>query len=161
MNKDRYCKLWLSLAGFLVAAGMSVGITQSALAQIIEDNTLDNDRVDLNASGAVSGMISLPDVTFIENDLVELPELPVNPDVLAASSCVVRRQTQIGRFIITGSGSLPERPREAAILPYSNGMFRPLPSEPSSDAGESLPWRQGEPIVESQGSIRSPMAGWS
>ncbi|MCG8365048.1 MAG: hypothetical protein MJA27_17185, partial [Pseudanabaenales cyanobacterium] len=121
-------------------------------ATVTDPEELDgNDRVDLNASGAVSGVISLPDVTFIENDLVELPERAVNPDVLVASSCVVRSQAQTGRFIITGSDSLPERPGEVTILPYSTGTIRPLPSEQSSDAGEALPWRRGEPIVESQG----------
>ena len=110
-----------------------------------------NDRVDINASGAISGVISLPDVTFIENDLVELPERVITPDTLATSSCVARSQAQAGRFIITGSGSLPERPGEAAILPYSTGTIRPLPIEQSSDAGEALPWRRGEPIIESQG----------
>ena len=37
--------------------------------------TLDlNDRVDINASGAVSGIITLPDVSFIQNSLTELEQ---------------------------------------------------------------------------------------
>ena len=110
-----------------------------------------NDRVDLNASGAISGVISLPDVTFVENDFVELPERPVNSDTLLATSCVARSQAQPGRFIITGSGSLPERPGETPLLPYSTGTIRPLPVEASSDARDISLWQRGEAIVESQG----------
>ncbi|MEH1839518.1 MAG: filamentous hemagglutinin N-terminal domain-containing protein, partial [Nostoc sp.] len=55
-------------------------------------NTLDgNNRVDINATGAVSGVITLPDTTFIPNSLTELPENQINTESILANSCIVRR----------------------------------------------------------------------
>ncbi len=33
-----------------------------------------NSRADVNATGAVSGAVSIPDVSFIQNSLTELPD---------------------------------------------------------------------------------------
>jgi filamentous hemagglutinin family protein len=88
-----------------------------------------NDRVDINASGALSsGTITLPDDRFLQQKLVELPENFVDASNLLANSCIARSE-QGGSFIVTGSGGLPTRPGDAAVSNYPTGEIRPIPSE--------------------------------
>lgn len=81
--------------------------------------TLDgNDRVDVNASGRISsGVITLPDVTLLQNSLVALPSSIIDTNALLATSCLARSPRQ-GSFIITGAGGLPIRPDDLAIAPF-------------------------------------------
>ncbi|NEP09120.1 MAG: filamentous hemagglutinin N-terminal domain-containing protein [Symploca sp. SIO2C1] len=123
--------------------------------------TLDgNQRVDINASGAVDGVIILPDVTFIQNSLNELPENLIDPDTLLANSCIVRSADSGGNFIITGPGGLPLRPGDATDSPYSTGTVLPVPSDNgqnnSSNSVTNPPWQIGDPIVEPTGVYRLP-----
>ncbi|KAM3110390.1 two-partner secretion domain-containing protein [Phormidesmis sp. 146-33] len=115
-------------------------------------NTLDNNhQVDVNATGAVSGIITIPDVSFIQNSLTELPDTQINTDTLLATSCIVRRnQATQGSFTITGSGGLPQRPGEAqaSSFPIVDVETLPVDGKPTSS---NRPWRKGDPIVESQG----------
>ncbi|MEQ8996872.1 MAG: filamentous hemagglutinin N-terminal domain-containing protein [Coleofasciculus sp. B1-GNL1-01] len=114
--------------------------------------TLDNNnRVDINASGAVDGVITLPNLDFIQNSLTELPENLIDTDNLLANSCIVRSDEQEGTFIITGAGNLPTRPGDASALPYPTGEVRAVPSESSS-----RPWQKGDPIVEPTGVYQLP-----
>ncbi|MDJ0596645.1 MAG: hypothetical protein QNJ72_42870, partial [Pleurocapsa sp. MO_226.B13] len=112
--------------------------------EILENNS----RADLNATGAVSGAVSIPDVSFIQNSLTELPDNSINTDELVANSCVApvgnRRQ---GRFIITGGDSLPLRPGNADLSDFSTGEVR---SVPNNNRG----WQPGDPIIEPQGMYR-------
>lgn len=114
-------------------------------------NNLDgNGRVDINATGAIDGAIILPDLTFIQNSLLQLPENLINPESLIVNSCVVPNPSQGGTFIITGSGNFPTRPGESNISPYPTGGVEPIPSET-----ETQSWRRGEPIVEAEGVYQS------
>ncbi|WP_416673923.1 beta strand repeat-containing protein [Egbenema bharatensis] len=112
-----------------------------------DPDTLDgNDRVDINASGQISsGNISIPDTSFVQDSLADLPESAIDTESLIASSCVVRSQETEGRFIITGRGGLPERPGEGGRSVYATGEVRSIP-ETSQTA-----WQMGDPIVEPQG----------
>ncbi|PSF35519.1 hypothetical protein C7H19_16015 [Aphanothece hegewaldii CCALA 016] len=92
-------------------------------------DTLDNnDRVDINASGAVSGVISVPDLTFIQNSLFELPETLINTENLIASSCVIPNQQKAGTFILTGPDGLPTRPNNNLTSPYPTGTIETIPT---------------------------------
>lgn len=104
-----------------------------------------NDRVDINASGAVSGIITLPNISFIENSLTELPDTVVNTDQLIAGSCIARAERG-GSFIVSGSGGLPDRPGDAFLPPYPTGEIRSLSGETAVDRGTST-----DAIVEPQG----------
>ena len=118
-------------------------------------NLLDgNDRVDINASGAFSGVISLPDVSFLQNSLTELPVNAITTETLIANSCVVPSGGQRGTFIITGAGGLPVRPGDASVSPYSTGTVRTVPDNESSLPGATRPWQKGDPIVEPTGTYR-------
>ncbi|NEO62857.1 MAG: S-layer family protein, partial [Moorea sp. SIO4G2] len=114
--------------------------------------TLDNNnRVDINASGAVDGVITLPNLDFIENSLTELLDNLIDTDNLLANSCIVRTSEQEGKFIITGGGNLPTRPGDASVSRYPTGEVRTVPSESAS-----RPWQKGDPIVEATGVYQLP-----
>ncbi|NET57986.1 MAG: filamentous hemagglutinin N-terminal domain-containing protein [Symploca sp. SIO2E6] len=114
--------------------------------------TLDhNNRVDINASGAVDGVITLPNLDFIQNSLTELPDNLIDTDSLLANSCIVRTREQEGKFIITGGGSLPNRPGDSVSSPYPTGVVRMIPSETPP-----RPWQKGDPIIQATGVYQLP-----
>jgi filamentous hemagglutinin family protein len=109
-----------------------------------------NDRVDVDASGVQSGIVTTPDVSFIQNSLADLSDNATNPETLLANSCIVRDRQQ-GRFTITGSGGLPERPGNATQADYPTGTIQ---SVTESESRASRPWQMGDAIVEPQGVYR-------
>jgi len=117
-----------------------------------------NNRVDVNATGAVEGVITIPDTTFIQNSLTELPDNQINTDSLLANSCIVRRnQPTQGSFTITGSGGLPQRPGDAQMSTFPTVDIETLPSDGTpSNTNLNRPWQKGDPIVEPQGVYRLP-----
>ncbi|WNZ21525.1 filamentous hemagglutinin N-terminal domain-containing protein [Leptolyngbya sp. NK1-12] len=109
-----------------------------------------NNRVDVDASGVRSGVVTAPDVSFIQNSLADLPAGAIDTDQLLANSCIARTN-QDGTFLITGTGGLPAAPGNDAASSYPTGEVREIPA---SEAGSS--WQPGEPIVEPQGVYRLP-----
>jgi filamentous hemagglutinin family protein len=120
-------------------------------------DTLDrNNQVDINATGAISGIITIPDVSFIQNSLTELPDNQINTDTLLANSCIVRtNQLTRGSFIVTGTGSLPQRPGEPQTSSFPTVSVETLPSDDQTSSLDRA-WRKGDPIVEPQGVYRLP-----
>ncbi|MEQ9666811.1 two-partner secretion domain-containing protein [Coleofasciculus sp. G2-EDA-02] len=128
------------------------GFGYTPAAKGTDPATLDhNQRVDINADAAIDGIITIPDLTFIENSLIDLPDNFIDSDNLIANSCMVRADQQNGRFIITGAGNLPLRPGDLTISPYPTGTVRMIPTESTT-----RPWQKGDPIVESTGVYRLP-----
>jgi large exoprotein involved in heme utilization and adhesion len=124
-----------------------------------DPDTLDrNNQVDVNATGAVEGVITIPDTTFIQNSLTELPENQIDTDSLLASSCIVRRnQPTRGSFTITGTGGLAQRPGDAQMSSYPTVDIETLPSDGTpTNTNPNRPWQKGDPIVEPQGVYRLP-----
>ncbi|HEY9661810.1 MAG TPA: hypothetical protein V6C65_25420, partial [Allocoleopsis sp.] len=113
-----------------------------------------NDRVDLDASGAVSsGAVQTPNTDFIQNSLADLAETVVDADSLIANSCIVRTN-EGGTFLITGSGGLPpNRPGVAPLPPYPAGEVRTGNNESETEQEHSS-WQPGDAIVEPQGVFR-------
>ncbi len=107
----------------------------------------DNNRVDINATGAVSGVITLPDTTFIQNSLTELQQNLIDTNALISNSCIARNSKQEGIFIITGSGGLPNRPGDASVSSYPTGTVQGVIPDTSS-------WKKGDPIIEPTGVYR-------
>jgi len=123
------------------------------------DTLENNNQVDINASGAVSGDITITsDTSFIQNSLTELPNNQINTDSLLANSCIVRRnETTRGSFFITGTGGLPERPGDAQMSSFPTVDIETLPSDSTpSTTNPKRPWQKGDPIVEPQGVYRLP-----
>nr|MDJ0568049.1 hypothetical protein [Pleurocapsa sp. MO_192.B19] len=108
-----------------------------------------NNRADVNATGAVLGSVSIPDVSFIQNSLNDLPDNSINTNELVANSCVAPvGNRQQGKFIITGGDSLPVRPGNAiSISDFDTGEVRSVTEGKSS-------WQRGDAIVEPQGIYR-------
>ena len=125
-----------------------------------DPDTLDgNNRVDINATGTVaSGTIALPDTTFIQNSLTELPDNQIDTDSLLANSCIVRRnQPTRGSFTITGTGGLPQRPGDAQMSSFPTVDIETLPSyDTPTTTNPNRSWQKGDPIVEPQGVYRLP-----
>ncbi len=120
--------------------------------------TLDrNNRVDINASGAVSGVIVLPDTSFVKNNLDELPEDAINTNALIANSCIARRNQQNGSFFVTGSGGLPARPNDAPLPSYSTGDVQPVSIQESTKLStQKRRWQIGDPVLEPSGVYELP-----
>ncbi|GAB1540286.1 hypothetical protein NUACC21_29550 [Scytonema sp. NUACC21] len=123
-----------------------------------DPRTLDgNNLVDVNASGRVSGAIALPDTSFLQNSLSELPENLIDTSNLIANSCIARNQSQEeGSFTITGSGGLADRPGDALMSVYAFRAVRTIPNASPSTNSTRRPWQKGDPIVEPQGVYRLP-----
>jgi large exoprotein involved in heme utilization and adhesion len=117
-------------------------------------NTLDgNNRVDINASGGISsGIINTPDTSFIQNNLSELSQTPIDTNALIANSCIGRNFNKLeGSFTITGLGGLPNRPGDVSLSTYSTGDVRSVQGDRASNL-----WHKGDPIVEPQGVYKLP-----
>ena len=117
-------------------------------------DTLDgNNQVDVNATGQLaSGIITFPDVSFIENSLSELPDAPIDTDTLVASSCIAPVAQGRGRLVLTGADGIPQQPGSTGIAAVSTGEVRPLSAAVSADdrAEAESDWQIGDPIVEPQ-----------
>jgi filamentous hemagglutinin family protein len=123
------------------------------------DTLENNNQVDINATGAASGVITITsDTSFIQNSLTELPDNQINTDSLLANSCIVRRnQPTRGSFFITGTGGLPQRPGDAQMSSYPTVDIETLPSDSiPTNSNPNRPWQKGDPIVEPQGVYRLP-----
>ncbi|GAP94220.1 two-partner secretion domain-containing protein [Leptolyngbya sp. NIES-2104] len=114
-----------------------------------------NTRVDVNATGTIaSGTIVLPDTSFIQNSLTELPENQIDTNTLLANSCIVRRnQPTQGSFTITGAGGLPQRPGDTQM---SNFPIVSVETPPDTEPTSNRVWQKGDAIVEPQGVYRLP-----
>ncbi|NEP00177.1 MAG: filamentous hemagglutinin N-terminal domain-containing protein [Symploca sp. SIO2E9] len=119
----------------------------------------DNNRVDINASGGIDGVIILPDVSFIQNSLNDLPEALVNPDILIAGSCIIPTNEPQGSLYITGAGGLPTRPGDISVAPFPTGIVKPIGNSgdsPNSVSRTNRRWQKGDPIVEPTGVYQLP-----
>lgn len=106
--------------------------------------TLNNGRVDINASGTLrSGTITLQDNSFIQNSLNQLPQNAIDTNTLLANTCITRNK-QNGTFFITGTGGLPTNPVDLST--YPTGTVQAVGSD----------WKRGNAIVEPQGVYQLP-----
>lgn len=112
-----------------------------------------NGQVDVNAVGGVPGTVSLPDLSFIQNNLSDLPQATLDTDALLANSCVTRTADG-STFLVTGVGGLPDRPGEVPASQYPTGAIRVLTSDETST--DSRSWELGDPVAEPQGLYQLP-----
>ncbi len=103
-----------------------------------------NGRVDINASGTVAGVITLPDTSFIQNGLTSFSQVLVDSSKLLANSCIVRRNRETGStFFITGSGGLPYRPGDLPLAAFPMGEVRNVAADAVTDFGVSAQSNDG------------------
>ncbi|NMF83364.1 filamentous hemagglutinin N-terminal domain-containing protein [Nodosilinea sp. P-1105] len=116
--------------------GQNANIGSGSLTREELFDLINNDRVDVNASGAVeSGQIIVGDSSFIENSLTSLADTIIDTAALTAGSCIARTDDSLGDFVITGSGGLPQRPGDSGISAYPTGTVRPI-TEPTATLQE-------------------------
>jgi filamentous hemagglutinin family protein len=123
------------------------------------DTLENNNQVDINVTGTISGVITITsDTSFIQNSLTELPDNQIDTDSLLANSCIVRRnQPTQGSFMITGTGGLPQRPGDAQMSSYPTVDIETLPTDSTpSNTNPNRPWQKGDLIIEPQGVYRLP-----
>jgi filamentous hemagglutinin family protein len=81
--------------------------------------TLDtNGFVDINATGATSGIITLPDLNPLQNNRPELAQGLLDADQALSRSCLARNP-KTGKFYITGAGGVPLQPGDPSLSSYS------------------------------------------
>ncbi|MBE9069610.1 filamentous hemagglutinin N-terminal domain-containing protein [Leptolyngbya cf. ectocarpi LEGE 11479] len=109
-----------------------------------DPRTLDgNNRVDINATGRLaSGNILLPDVSFIQNTLTELPDNLVNPETLVSNSCIARSNDTASSFTLTGSDGLPSNSSQPS---YSLSIVQSTNIQPTT---EPTDLGQDTPVIE-------------
>lgn len=119
-----------------------------------------NDRVDINASSnvGISGSVTIPDFSFLQNSLSALASNFVDPSQVVAGSCLARRNAEQGSFVVTGTGGLPTTPLTNldewyAINPRST---TPAQAIQSRRAASEKRWKLGDPIVEAQTILETP-----
>ncbi len=128
---------------------------EQALPSTAPDSLDGNSRVDVNASGQLaSGIITFPDVSFIENSLSELPDAPIDTDTLVASSCIAPIAQGSGRLVLTGADGIPQQPGSAGIASIPTGTVRSLSTETSTTPEEHEGWAIGDAIAEPQSLYR-------
>ncbi|BDA76477.1 unknown protein (plasmid) [Calothrix sp. PCC 7716] len=116
------------------------------------NNLNGNNRVDVNASGRVSGsIIGIPETTFIQNSLADLPNNQIDTNALIANSCIARTANQNSTFFVVGKGGIPLRPDSASLPNYSTGAIRSLET-----ASRRQPWKSGDAVVEPTGAYELP-----
>lgn len=112
-----------------------------------------NGQADVNASGAVSGtIVGVPNITFLQNSLTQLPQNAIDTNTLLANSCITRRNRTGSSFYVIGSGNLSATPNDAPISSYSTGIVQSIPATSASNR----PWQKGDAIVEPQGVYQLP-----
>jgi filamentous hemagglutinin family protein len=113
-----------------------------------------NNRVDVNATGAVSGTISLPDTGFIQNNLNQIAINGIDTEKLLAQTCLIRKDGPQGTFYIVGTGGIPNRPSDRGLSDYATNTV-----QPTVQAHQRL-WKLGDPIVEPQGFYKLADGRW-
>jgi filamentous hemagglutinin family protein len=93
--------------------------------------TLDtNGFVDINATGATSGIITLPDLNPLQNNRAELPQGLLDADKALSRSCLARNPNT-GKFYITGAGGIPPQPGDPTLSNYSTLPVASASAEPT------------------------------
>jgi len=121
-----------------------------------------NQQVNISASSqfGVSGTVTTPDFSFLQNNLTELASQLVSADRLIAGSCIARRNQTQGSFVVTGNGGLPTSPYDAIRSSYSAAGIQLLDGSPVARSippvSKKLNWQMGQPIQEAQGMTVTP-----
>ncbi|NJM47412.1 MAG: hypothetical protein HC860_15655 [Alkalinema sp. RU_4_3] len=81
--------------------------------------TLDkNGLVDINATGRISGIITLPEFNPLQNNRPEFTPSLIDTDNILSRSCLARNP-KTGKFYVTGIGGLPPKPGDRPLSTYS------------------------------------------
>ena len=88
------------------------------------DSLYGNNRVDINATGGVDGEVTAPNVSFLENDLANLPDNLIVPDQLLANSCIARSTDGRGTLVETGRDGIYINPESVSAPSFATGTVQ-------------------------------------
>ena len=118
----------------------------------------DNDRVDINATGALGdGSIDFPDLDPSQG-LTSLPTGLEDPSRRIDTTCASGSSRSSGQFVITGRGGLPPNPGDP-LTPDATLPSLATSPQPDSRSAQTDPPSESTPpgaIVEAQGFVRLP-----
>jgi filamentous hemagglutinin family protein len=116
-------------------------LTPALLARIYNNsiattltNLENNGLVDINASGRISGIITLPELNPLQNNRPEFTPTLIDTDKILSRSCL-SRNPKTGNFYITGIGGLPSQPGDPAPSDY---VTLPVSNEPAIAEADNL-----------------------
>lgn len=89
------------------------------------DSLNGNNRADINATGDVSGVVTVPGISFLEDSLARLPDNLIASDQLISSSCIARSEDGEGTLVQTDRDGLALSPSAANTIPFSTGRVQP------------------------------------
>jgi filamentous hemagglutinin family protein len=126
-------------------------LTPALLARIYNNsiatnlnNLESNGLVDINASGRISGVITLPEFNPLQNNRPEFTPNLIDTDKILSRSCLVRNPNT-GTFVVTGTGGLPPRPGDR---PLSNYSTLPVGAEtPIAEADNLYTLANGQVVI--------------
>lgn len=136
----------------------------------------DTPESDITASSGdpgVDGTIEINTLDFdARNTLTSLTSNFISTEQVVAGSCLARRNTQQGSFVVTGSGGLPTTPYSGitewdtltGVQSQTRSNLSEARSQPTSSqlsfqgVQKNYPpsWKPGDPIIEAQGFIKLP-----
>lgn len=100
-----------------------------------DPDTLDgNGRVDVNATGSVNGIVTVPDISFIENSIIDLPDNLIAPDQLISSSCIARSQDSQGTLVTTSRDGIVNNPNSVFPSSLATGTVQSIPMTETTEA---------------------------
>lgn len=119
----------------------------------------DNDRVDINATGALGdGSIDFPDLDPSQG-LTSLPTGLEDPSKRIDTTCASGSSRSSGQFVITGRGGLPPNPSDP-LTPDATFNPQAFASQTVTRSAQTDPQPSGSTppgaIVEAQGFVRLP-----
>jgi filamentous hemagglutinin family protein len=102
--------------------------------------------------------IITPDIKQ-QNNLKSQSDAFANVDVVVASSCLANRNSQLGRFVVTGNGGIPYTPGSRE-MDYSLVQIRGVTNSSKTTPIEVQPtttssWKIGDPINEATELVRA------
>lgn len=118
-------------------------------------NTSKSDITATGKDSSLSGTVQINSPEINPNaGLINLPEKVVDNSGLLAKGCIARRR-ETGTFYIVGTGSLPTRPGDAVVSPYSTGTVRSLSGTSTTNNNSTelsvSEWQSNDSIIEAQG----------
>jgi large exoprotein involved in heme utilization and adhesion len=137
------------------------------------DTLRNNGRVDISASSGapnLSGQVSVPDVSFLQNSLQELGANFISPEQIVSGSCLARQQAAAegSSFIVKSSESPALSPYELSPLGYQATAIEPTQNaatekqqtrqgaNPEPTQTNTQPtWKLGDPIQEANNLVVS------
>lgn len=140
----------------------AIGIYGFSEPDAFSPDLANNDSNDISASSesGTDGIINLNALVVDPSEAFgDLEAEIINAEGLIATSCLAADiQDSEGRFVVTGSGGLPQAIEDVTVSIYATGDVQTLPdraNELNSEAADQV-WQHGDPIIEPDSIVAMP-----